>query len=108
VQRYRCHGNKLLIALVLFTVTLNAVWTPSQADARGLLSQPSSSLSTSKPGPIIASGDPDIGQGNTPSNPTVKLLHQLLSGGNWGTHAFSDWVRWAGRIWATLFQRGAP
>jgi hypothetical protein len=106
VQSKKRHRNKLLIALVLFTVALGVVWTPSHADARGLNAQRSLvALSVSKPGPIIASGDPDIGQGNSPSNPNVKLL-QLLRGGG-GGQCLGDWVRWAGRIWATLFQRGA-
>ena len=107
MQSKKRHRNKLLITLVLFTVAMGVVWTPSHADARGLNAQRlSSALSVSKPGPIITSGDPDIGQGSTPSNPDVKLLHLLLLGGG-GGQPFDDWVRRAGRIWATLFQRGA-
>ena len=108
MQRKKSHRNKLLITLVLFMVALSAVWTTTQADARGLVAQPlSNGLSPSDPGAIIASGDPDIGQGNAPANPTTKVLKMLRVGGVGGGHPFGDWVRWAGRIWATLFQRVA-
>jgi hypothetical protein len=100
---------KLLIALVLFTVALAAVWTSSQADARGLPSLgASSSLSAAKPGATVASGDPDIGQGCVPRPPSLKQSRQLPGGGNANGWTFGGWVRWIGRIWTTLYLRAAP
>jgi hypothetical protein len=102
------HRIKLLIALVLFTVALAAVWTSSQADARGLTSLGASSgLIATKPGATVASGDPDIGQGYVPHPPAQKQLHRLPWGGTAIGRTSDGWVQWIGRIWATLYLRAA-
>jgi hypothetical protein len=100
------HRIELLIALVLFTVVSAAVWTSSQADARGFVGPGASShLSATRPGASPTSGDPDIGQGLTPQPP--KAPNKSSGGGNANGHGFGGWSHWAGRIWATLYMRAA-
>lgn len=100
-----CHRIKLLITLVLFMVTLAAVWS-SQADARGLKGRDASShLSITRPGTTPVAGDPDIGQGGiAPPPPSLKRL-QHVGEGSAKSESLNEWVRWAGRIWATLYPR---
>lgn len=109
MQRVICHRIKLLITLVLFTVALAAVWTTNQADARGLSGPGASSvLGVSKPGATTAAGDPDAGAGVSPPPPPTVKQNRLLPGrGNAGWMALTEWIRWAGRIWATIYLRAA-
>ncbi len=100
---------KLLVTLVLFMLAVASACAASQADARGLPGPGASSfLSAAQPGAAPASGDPDVGQGIAPPppQPMRRLLQQPGSGVARGP-GFSDWVRWTGRIWATLFLRAA-
>lgn len=98
------HRIKLLITLVLFMVAVAATWTSTQADARALKGA-SSTLSVARPSVTPTSGDPDIGQGATP--PPAPSLKRLLpeSGASAKQGSLNEWVRWAGRIWATLYPR---
>lgn len=106
------HRIKLLITLVLFTVALAAVWTSSQADARGLSGPGASSvLGTTRPGATPAAGDPDIGQGGqgiVPPHPSLKQLRQPAGIGTAKGQTLIAWVRWTSRIWATLYLSAAP
>jgi len=101
------HRIKLLITLVLFMVAVAATWTSSQVDARELSGSGTSGyLSVARPGATLASGDPDIGQGVAPPSPSLKQLNQPVVGeGSAKSRPLSEWVRWAGRIWATLYLR---
>jgi hypothetical protein len=102
------HRIKLLITLVLFTVALAAVWTSSQAGARGLSGPGASSvLSANSPGATPAAGDPDIGQGIAPPPPTMKHMRRHPGSGTAKGQTLSEWVRWTGRIWVTLYLRAA-
>lgn len=97
------HHIKLLVTLVLFVLAATSVWMTSQADARGLDSPGASShLSAMRPGASLAAGDPDAGQGVAPPPPpSLKQRHGMGSGDS-GRTVLVDWVRWTGRIWATL------
>ncbi len=104
------HRIKLLITLVLFTLAVASAWVTSPADARGAWGPGASNhLSATKPGATLASGDPDAGQGVSPPPPSLKLKQCVPVPGRGvaGSPAFIDWVRWTGRIWATLYQRAA-
>lgn len=96
------HRIKLLVTLVLFTVVLAAAWTATKADARGLSPGASTAFSIAKPGATVTSGDPDAGQGYQPPGQTLKRIQRVPGGGT-----TADWVRWAGRIWVTLYLRAA-
>jgi hypothetical protein len=102
------HRIKLLITLVLFTVAMAAVWTSSQAAARGL-SGPggSSGIGWTRPDATPASGDPDIGQGITPPPPGMKNVRLHPGEGIAKGRTFGEWVLWTGRIWASLYMRAA-
>jgi len=110
VQRKDPNRIKLLVTLVLFMLAVTSAWWTSQADARGLSSPGASShLSATRPGAGLASGDPDAGQGVAPPPPpTMKQLRSLQGGPKAGGTPLLDWVRWTGRIWATLNMRTAP
>jgi len=100
---------KLLITLVLFTLAVASAWTTSPADARGAVSPGASNhLSATKPGAVLASGDPDAGQGIVPPPPpSLKQARRLRGQGIVRGPAFIEWVQWTGRIWATLYLRAA-
>jgi hypothetical protein len=51
-------------------------------------------------GPGFVSGDPDDGQGVAPPPPPASK-----SAIRTGSAPLIDWVRWTGRIWATLYLR---
>ena len=99
-----CHRIKLLITLVLFMVTVAAVWPSSQAEARGSKAPGASDLSSAtRPYVAPLAGDPDIGQGGiAPPPPSLKHLKDV-GDGNGKSESLNEWVRWAGRIWATLY-----
>ena len=103
----RLNRIKLLVTLVLFTLAVTSIWMTSRADARGLPSPGASKfLSATRPDAAPASGDPDAGSGVAPPPPPgMKQLRQLPGSGM--APALSDWVQWAGRIWATLYLRAA-
>ena len=104
------HRIKLLITLVLFTLAAASAWTTSSADARGALGPGASGhLSATKPGATVTGGDPDTGQGAVPPPPSLKLkqCRPLPGRDAGGSPTLYDWVRWTGRIWATLYQRAA-
>ena len=104
VQSMASHRIKLLITLVLFMVAVAAIWTPTQSEARSLSSP--TVLSAVIPDATPAAGDPDIGQGAAPPPaPTLKRANQSVGDGNGKYRALSEWVLWAGRIWATLYLR---
>jgi hypothetical protein len=104
VQRTNRNRIKLLVTLVLFMLGVTGAWLTSQADARGLSSPGASShLAATRPGASLACGDPDAGQGVAPQpTPSTKQLSQLPSGPQAGGVPLLEWVRWTGRIWATL------
>jgi hypothetical protein len=100
------HRIELLVTLVLFTVVSAAVWTSSQADARGLPGPgASSTLSATRPGAAPTSGDPDWGQGIAP--PPPKQPNRSSWDGKAKGHGFPGWFHWTGGIWATLYLRVA-
>ena len=93
---------KLLVTLVLFTLAATCTWFASQADARGLSSPGTSShLVATRPGPGLVSGDPDDGQGVAPPPPLTPKTAVMEP----GRGTLANWVRWTGRIWATLYLR---
>jgi len=98
---------KLLVTLVLVTLSTTSVWMTSQADARGKSNPGASSHFVAKhPGAGFAGGDPDAGQGATnPPPPSLKQLRQVEGGADSGGGAPVGLVRWTGRIWATLYQK---
>lgn len=101
------YRTKLLVTLVLWMLAVAGVWWTSQADARGLSSSGASSHSVAtRPGAGLACGEPDAGQGVTPPTPNTKRLRSL-DGGKVSSASMFDWVRWTGRIWATLNLRDA-
>jgi hypothetical protein len=109
VQRTNRSRIKLLVILVLFVLAATSAWMTSQADARGHSSPGASShLKATRPGADLASGDPDAGQGIVPKpTPGTNQMRQLRGSGDWGRGGLVDWVRWTGRIWATLYLRAA-
>jgi hypothetical protein len=108
VQSTRRLRNKLLIALVLFTVVLAAAWMPSRSEASGILSpQIWKVLDGSDQATTISAGDPDIGGGIANPSPAMKRARRLLPAGDARIATFADWVRWTSRIWATLHLRNA-
>jgi hypothetical protein len=104
VQRTNRNRIKLLVTLVLFMLAVTSAWLTSQADARGLNSPGASNLVVAtRPGAGLACGDPDAGQGVTPAPaPALKQLRWLPRGPKVAGTPLLDWVRWTGRIWATL------
>ena len=100
---------KLLVTLVLLMLAVTSAWLTSQADARGLSSPGASNrLVATRPGAGLACGDPDAGQGVAPPPPpTVKQQRWLQPGGTEAGMPLLDWVRWTGRIWATINLRAA-
>ena len=96
---------KLLVTLVLFILAATSAWMTSQADARGHSSPGASShLSATRPGAGLAAGDPDAGSGVAPPPPpSVKQLRQIEGSEDSGRGGLVGWVRWTGRIWATLY-----
>jgi hypothetical protein len=98
---------KLLVTLVLFILAATSAWMTSQADARGLTGPGASShLSASRPGVDLAAGDPDDDQGIAPQPPpNTKSIRGMAVGGSREPRAFVEWIRWTGRIWATLYLR---
>lgn len=110
MQRTNRNRIKLLVTLVLFVLVATAAGITSQADARGHFSPGASShVSATRPGADLASGDPDAGQGISPppGSPSSNKMRQHGGIGDWGRGGLVDWVRWTGRIWATLFLRAA-
>ena len=108
MQRTKRHRNRLLITLVLFTLVAASAWVTSPADARGALgSGASSHLGVTRPGATITSGDPDAGQGSSPTPPAVKVKQCRPLPGREAAPAFFDWVRWTSSIRATFWPRAA-
>jgi len=109
VQRTNRNRIKLLVTLVLFILAATSAWMTSQADARGHSSPGASShVSTTRPGADLASGDPDAGQGiKPPPIPDANQLRQIRGNEDSGRGGLVDWVRWTGRIWATLYLKAA-
>jgi len=109
VQRTNRNRIKLLVTLVLFVLAATSAWMTSQADARGHLSPGASShVSATRPGADLASGDPDAGQGHAPPTlPSPNRLRQVRGSEDSGRGGLVDWVRWTGRIWATLYLKAA-
>ncbi len=102
------HRTKLLVTLVLFTLAATSAWTTSPADARGLSGPGGSShVSAMRPGAGLAAGDPDAGQGVIPPPPPSLKQLRGTRGVETGRTGLIDWVRWTGRIWATLNLRAA-
>ena len=104
MQRTNRHRIKLLVTLVLFMLAVTGTWLTSQADARGLSSPGASShLSATRPGAGLACGDPDTGQNvSPPPPPTTKQVRTLPGGVKAESTSLLEWIRWTGRIWATL------
>ena len=109
MQRKNRFGIKLLVTLVLLILAATSAWMTSQADARGSTSPGASShLSATRPGAGLAAGDPDGGQGVTPPPPpSMKQMGELQVSGDSARGVLLDWVRWTGRIWATLYLKAA-
>lgn len=109
MQRTNRSRIKLLVTLVLFILAATSAWMTSQADARGLSGPGASShVSASRPSVDLASGDPDDDQGVAPPPPpTTKDLRGTAASGGSAPRGIVDWVRWTGRIWATLYLRAA-
>lgn len=103
------HRIKLLITLVLFVLAATSAWMTSQAEARGLKGPGASSQQIAmRPGAGLAAGDPDAGQGVAPPPPpSMKQLRGMRGSGESVRLGPVDWVRWTGRIWATLNLRAA-
>ena len=103
VQRMNRHSIKLLVTLVLLILAATSAWMTSQAEARGLDSPGASSqLSAMRPDASLAAGDPDAGQGVAPPPPPSMKQRRGIGNGDPGRIVLADWVRWTGRIWATL------
>lgn len=97
---------KLLVTLVLFTLVATSTWMTSQADARGQKSPGASSHFVTHPGGAGVLGDPDSGTGITPPPPpSLKQARQVGAGEGLGRTSPAEWIRWTGRIWATLYQK---
>lgn len=109
MRRTNRNRIKLLVTLVLFILAATSTWMTSQADARGQRSPGASShFSAMRPGAGLAAGDPDDGQGVAPPPPpTTKQLRQIGGGASSGRDILLDWVRWTGRIWATLYLKAS-
>lgn len=109
MQRTNRNRIKLLVTLVLFVLAATAAGITSQADARGHSSPGASThVSATRPGADLASGDPDAGQGITPPPlPSSTQCRQIRGSEGLGRGGLVDWVRWTGRIWATLFLKAA-
>ena len=96
---------KLLVTLVLFILVATSAWMTSQADARGNSSPGASShFVATRPGAGLAAGDPDGGSGITPPPPpSLRQSRQVDGGEGLGRVSPGEWIRWTGRIWATLY-----
>jgi hypothetical protein len=101
VLRKNGHSVKLLIPLVLFLVAAASVCHVPGASARSFLS----------PTPVLSpwsgstvNGDPDVGQGVSPtsSTPNTKHVNPTSGSGGTGSQRATGWVYWASRIWAVL------
>ena len=110
MQRTNRSRIKLLVTLVLFILAASSAWMTSQADARGHSGPGASShLSATRPGADLAAGDPDAPDGGVapPPPPSMKRMGQLRGSGDSGRDGLMAWVRWTGRIWATLYLKAA-
>ena len=110
MQRMNLNGIKLLVTLVLFVLAATSTWMTSQADARGQQSPGASShFSAMRPGAGILAGEPDATGGGIapPPPPTTKQMTQQRAEGGMGRGDLAGWLRWTGRIWATLYLKAS-
>ena len=95
--------DRLLITLVLFSVTAVAALGATQAWARAEASSPCLFFVPS-PGSTPDSGEPDVGQSGKPADAPrtgVSRGPGVRGSGLRGT----DWIRWASMIWAAQHGR---